>query len=368
MAIGAGAMEGLAVSGLPNPAFWAGKRVLLTGHTGFKGAWANLWLTHMGAKVFGFALAPITNPSLYDSIGAADPDKEIIADIREGEALAEAVRRSNPDILLHMAAQPLVRRSYAEPVETFDVNVMGTVRVLEAVRQASALKVALAITTDKVYRNDESGRHFCEEDRLGGHDPYSASKAACELAVSTYREAFLSPLGVKVATARGGNVLGGGDFSEDRLVPDIVRAALAGHPLEIRSPMATRPWQHVLDCLSGYFQYIEALHEGRTAIESLNFGPPVDEPLLPVRDVAGAMQLAMGLANQWQDSSGLPQPKEMQSLGLNPARAATALNWRSHLCQTKTIEWTARWYDAWRRGSDARELTLNQINAFMKGH
>ncbi|RVI05326.1 CDP-glucose 4,6-dehydratase, partial [Sinorhizobium meliloti] len=250
------------MSRLPDPEFWAGKRVLLTGHTGFKGSWAAVWLKEMGAHVTGYALPPASRPSLHDLLHPSGALGGQFGDIRDGEALATIARKSEPEIVLHMAAQPLVRESYAAPAETFDVNVMGTVRLLEAARATPSVKAVLVVTTDKVYRNDESGRHFRESDTLGGHDPYSGSKAACELAVATWRSAYLRECGIRVATARGGNVIGGGDFSADRLVPDVVRAALSGTRLNIRSPLATRPWQHVLDCLNGYFLFAEALFKG----------------------------------------------------------------------------------------------------------
>ncbi len=355
------------MSRLADPAFWAGKRVLLTGHTGFKGSWARLWLARMGARVAGYALPPAAEPSLHALLGPGEIAGEHLSDIRDGDTLATAMRQFDPEIVLHMAAQPLVRESYRTPAETFDVNVMGTVRLLEAARAAPALKTIVVVTTDKVYRNDESGRHFPEEAMLGGHDPYSGSKAACELVVSTWRDSFLRERGIRVATARGGNVLGGGDFSVDRLVPDIVRAALSGEMLDIRSPMATRPWQHVLDCLNGYFVYAEALHEGQTEAAALNFGPSPAERQIPVRDVAGAIQAAMGLPTQWRDNSSADQPREMQTLGLDPALALKTLSWTARLSQDQAIAWTAHWYDGWRRGGSARDLTLGQIDAFMRG-
>ncbi len=355
------------MSRLANPAFWAGKRVLLTGHTGFKGSWARLWLAEMGARVAGYALPPSAEPALHALLGSGGFLLENLADIRDGDRLTTAIRQFDPEIILHMAAQPLVRESYRTPAETFDVNVMGTVRVLEAARTAPALKAIVVVTTDKVYRNDESGRHFPEEAVLGGHDPYSGSKAACELVVSTWRDSFLRERGIRIATARGGNVLGGGDFSVDRLVPDIVRAALSGETLAIRSPMATRPWQHVLDCLNGYLVYAEALHGDETEVAALNFGPSPAERQIPVRDVAGAIQTAMGLPTEWHETSAHDQPREMQALGLDPALALKTLSWTSRLSQDQAIEWTARWYDGWRRGAVARDLTLGQIDAFMRG-
>ncbi|WP_026618784.1 CDP-glucose 4,6-dehydratase [Ensifer sp. WSM1721] len=356
------------MSRLTDPNFWAGKRVLLTGHTGFKGSWAALWLNKMGARVTGYALPPASDPSLHALLNGDGLAESQFGDIRDGEALSTITRKSEPEIILHMAAQPLVRESYATPAETFDVNVMGTVRLLEAARATPSVKAVLVVTTDKVYRNDETGRHFLETDTLGGHDPYSGSKAACEVAVATWRSAFLDERGIRIATARGGNVIGGGDFSADRLVPDVVRAALSGTRLNIRSPMATRPWQHVLDCLNGYFLFAEALYKGASDVDALNFGPSPAEPPIAVRDVANAIQTAMGLAPEWEDVSSLRQPREMQALGLDPALAGKSLAWQARLRQKEAIEWTARWYDGWRRGKAPLELTLDQIEAFTKGY
>ncbi|WP_028748588.1 CDP-glucose 4,6-dehydratase [Rhizobium mesoamericanum] len=355
------------MSRLPDQRFWSGKRVFLTGHTGFKGTWARIWLSRLGAEVTGYALSPPTMPSLHGLAGSTGLTAETIADIRNGPTLTKALSACDPDIIVHMAAQPLVRRSYLEPVDTFDVNVMGTVRLLEAARSLDALKAILVITTDKVYSNDESGRHFVERDRLGGHDPYSGSKAATEIATATYRDSFFRPKGVHVATARGGNVLGGGDFSEDRLVPDIVRAAIAGKILDIRNPLATRPWQHVLDCLNGYFLFCEALYSGAVSAESLNFGPSPDEVQIPVGLVASSVQAAMGLGRTWRDTSAADKPREMHALSLDPGEANRCLSWRARLTQAEAIDWAARWYDQWRRDEDALSLVAGQIDAFTKG-
>ncbi|AWI58149.1 CDP-glucose 4,6-dehydratase [Sinorhizobium fredii] len=355
------------MSHVTDPNFWRGKRVLLTGHTGFKGSWAGVWLGQMGAHITGYALPPASDPSLHALLHANGLSNGQFGDIRDGEALATVTRKSEPEIILHMAAQPLVRESYATPAETFDVNVMGTIRLLEAARAVPSVKAILVVTTDKVYRNDESGRHFQESDTLGGHDPYSGSKAACEVAVATWRSAYFEERGIRVATARGGNVIGGGDFSADRLVPDIVRAALSGTRLNIRSPLATRPWQHVLDCLNGYFLFAEALYNGASDVDALNFGPSPDEAQIAVSHVANAIQAAMGLEAEWDDVSSLKQPREMQTLGLDPALAGERIGWRAQFTQQQAIDWTARWYDGWRRGKAPLELTLDQIDAFTKG-
>lgn len=364
MALGSSSMEGVAVSAIPSSEFWHGKRVFLTGHTGFKGTWARLWLAELGATVFGYALQPESEPSLHDLAGLDGISSETIADIRDVNALEQAIAAADPEIILHLAAQPLVRASYAAPELTFDVNVMGTVRLLEAARKLKNLKTILIVTTDKVYSNDDAGRAFSEDDSLGGHDPYSASKAAAELVTASYRLSFFSSSGQSIASARAGNVLGGGDFAADRLVPDIIRALLEGQRLEIRSPHATRPWQHVLDCICGYLVFIEALANGRTDIGSLNFGPSPDIKALTVGEIATAMQSALGLEASWNDVSGAAHPHEMRMLGLDPKRASDILNWRPRLDADATVEWTAKWYAGWRKGVSARSLVLDQIHAY----
>ncbi|MDB5463805.1 MAG: CDP-glucose 4,6-dehydratase protein [Phenylobacterium sp.] len=233
-------------------AFWRGQRVLLTGHTGFKGSWAAVWLERLGAEVTGLALAPDQSPSLFELAGVETLTRSLVVDLRDRAAVEAALAGRSFDLVLHMAAQPIVRTAIAEPVETFATNVMGTVHLLQALRVQAALKAALAITSDKVYANAETGRAFAEGDALGGKDPYSASKAATEIAVQSFAKSYFEPAGVPLATARGGNVIGGGDFSPDRIVADIVRAARAQQPVVLRHPEATRPWQHVLDCLAGY--------------------------------------------------------------------------------------------------------------------
>jgi CDP-glucose 4,6-dehydratase len=358
------AKDCFAVSTLPSPSFWRGKRVFLTGHTGFKGTWTRLWLAEMGAEVHGYALPPDTSPALHELVGMEGLAGETLADIRDASALSAAISAADPDIILHLAAQPLVRASYSDPVGTFDVNVMGTVLLLEAARSLSHLDAILVVTTDKVYANDDSGRAFGEEDRLGGYDPYSASKAAAELVTASYRQSFYATSKARVATARAGNVLGGGDFAADRLVPDVVRAALAGERLAIRNPTATRPWQHVLDCICGYLVFAEALVANTAKVESLNFGPGVNAEPRTVAQVASGMQLALGLPQSWDDFSTADNPHEMKLLGLDPSRAASVLDWRQRLDVDACIDWTAQWYAQWRSGGVPRKLTLAQISAY----
>ncbi len=336
--------------------------MLVTGHTGFKGGWAALWLRDLGAEVTGFALPPDTEPSLFAMLGAATGES-ILGDLRDRDAVADAVARAAPEIVLHMAAQPLVRRGHAEPVETFAANTMGTVHLLDALRGAEGLRAVLVVTTDKVYENDETGRPFSESDRLGGHDPYAASKAAAEIATACFARSYFAPAGIRLATARGGNVIGGGDFSADRLVPDIVRAALAGLPVRLRNPEATRPWQHVLDCVSGYLVYLEALAAGRDVPAALNFGPPAGE-VLTVAQIADAMAAALDLPGGWTaEPAGPGAPHEMRALALDPGLAATALGWRGRIAPAEAIRLTAEWYAAWRNGADMEWATRQQIRA-----
>jgi CDP-glucose 4,6-dehydratase len=349
---------------MPSAGFWRGKRVLLTGHTGFKGAWAWAWLTRMGAEVTGFALAPETEPNLSVLLGIAGHSRSVIGDIRDGSALAAVVAQARPQVVLHMAAQALVRRSYAAPLETFEVNVNGTLRLLEALRGCDGVEVTLVVTSDKVYENDGTGRLFSEEDRLGGSDPYSASKAACEIAVSSFACSFGRELGGPVATVRAGNVIGGGDWSADRIVPDLWRAQRSGVPVALRYPEATRPWQHVLESVAGYLDFAEALAKGSVDVRALNFGP-LDEAPMPVRAVAEAFQAAYGAPEPlgWTQAPG-EHLKEAPMLAIDARRAASLLPWRPRLSASEAIIWTARWYAAYDQGADMRGFTDAQIAEF----
>lgn len=355
----------MAVDGL-DPSFWNGKRVLLTGHTGFKGGWAALWLARMGAKVTGFALAPDTEPNLFALASVEKVVHSQIGDLRDADALRAVAEKADPEIVIHMAAQPLVRRSYAVPVDTFAMNVMGTVNLLEALRGRSALQTVLVVTTDKVYENNETGAAFREDDPLGGHDPYSASKAATEIVTSSYARSFLNVAGVRVATARGGNVIGGGDFSEDRLVPDIWRALVAGEAPVLRNPAAARPWQHVLDCLCGYFTFVRGLHEGRDLPAALNFGPAPGATPITVAVLAEAVQSALGAA-PWKQANEAG-PHEMMALEIDSRKARAVLGWKDQLAGEPCIEWLAEWYRALGQGKDMHEMTLRQIAAFEALH
>ena len=348
---------------MTRPAFWHGKRVLLTGHTGFKGSWAALWLADIGADVTGFAGAPETEPSLHEILGAQGI-ASILGDLRDSEAVTQAVAQANPDIVLHLAAQPLVRRSYADPVETFGSNVLGTVHLLDALRLRARPVTTLVVTTDKVYENDEQGRAFREGDRLGGHDPYAASKAATEIAVASFRQSYFAPQGWPLVTARGGNVIGGGDFSEDRLIPDIVRAALSGKKLELRNPQATRPWQHVLDCLDGYFTYVEAL--STDAPNALNIGPHDPSDTQTVEAVTRAMCSSLGVPGDW-NLDDQDNPHEMAALALDPSAALQTIGWQGRLTSAQAIRLTADWYGAWMNGAEMAAFTRDQIAAYQAG-
>jgi CDP-glucose 4,6-dehydratase len=348
--------------GLPDPKFWKDRRVLLTGHTGFKGAWLALWLSQMGARVTGYALPPETKPNLFDLASIAAHADSHFGDVREIGRVNALVASAAPQIIIHMAAQALVRRSYREPVDTFASNVMGTVNVLEAARTAHNLEACLVVTSDKVYENDGQGTAFAETARLGGHDPYSASKAATEIVVESYRRSFFADAKAKPATARGGNVIGGGDFSEDRIVPDVWRAHRANEAVVLRYPNATRPWQHVLDCLCGYLVYAERLAKGGVGEHVLNFGPR-EKTGLAVSELVGAMQSAIAANTGWVQAAG-PQPQEMPALALDCAKAERALGWRSRLDARQTIEWTAEWYKAFAAGADVKAMTRAQIERY----
>jgi len=361
-------MESLvAAMSLPDPSFWAGKRVLLTGHTGFKGAWMTLWLHRLGARVAGLSLAPITDPSLFEAARVAGLCAESrLIDIRDRLATAAMIRGFRPEIVLHLAAQPLVRASYREPVETFATNVQGTVHVLDALRDLDSVSVALMVTTDKVYRNLERDRPYSEDDTLGGADPYSASKAACELVIQSYRDSFLRAQGVRVASARAGNVIGGGDWSEDRLIPDAVRAWQQGRVLEIRRPGAVRPWQHVLEPLSGYLWLAARLLASPAGLhgEAFNFGPP------PRADHTVG-ELLQSLQNHWpgaawvRNSGQARGSREARLLNLSGRKARAQLQWLPSLSFRETAALTGEWYDCWHRKTmSPREASRRQIRAY----
>ncbi len=344
---------------LVDQAFWEGRRVLVTGHTGFKGAWASMWLHAMGAKVSGIALEPETNPNLYEIAKLSGDVDSRIGDIRDPEFLSRNVAEINPQIVIHMAAQPLVCRSVRRPVETFETNVMGTVHLLEALRTSNALEAILVITTDKVYENPETGAAFHETDPLGGHDPYSASKAATELVVAAYRQTYFNLQNVPLATARGGNVIGGGDFSEDRIVPDVLRALQENKFIELRNPESSRPWQHILDCLEGYFAFAQSLAQRKKLPESINFGP-INSPEITVRSLVESLQKALKTKGGWIQSTER-HPKEMKLLSLDCSLAREHLGFTDRLVGEDAVKATADWYIAYFRGDDMRASMLESI-------
>lgn len=343
-----------------NAQFWRGRRVLVTGHTGFKGSWLCLWLASLGAEVHGYALSPPTNPALFDVAKVGDLlAASEIADVRDCESLSAAVGRARPEIVFHLAAQPLVRYSYRAPVETYAVNVMGTVHLLEAVRQNDCVRAVVSVTTDKCYENREWSWGYRENEPLGGHDPYSSSKACAELVSAAYRTSFLAESRVALATARAGNVIGGGDWAADRLLPDFLRALDAGETLTIRSPGAIRPWQHVLEPLSGYLALAEALVEsGTQAAEAWNFGP-VDDDARPVGWILDHLAARVPELRWHCDSA--PQPHEANYLKLDSSKARARLGWAPRWRLDKALDMTVAWHRAWQRGDDMRVLSMAQI-------
>jgi len=343
--------------------FWRGKRVLLTGHTGFKGAWMSAMLARLGARVTGFALAPDTDPSLFDLAGIAAIVPEGFADLREPQTVAAAVHKARPDIVLHLAAQALVRRAVREPLATFATNVMGTAHLLDALRAAEGLLAVLVVTSDKVYENPQRGEPFREGDALGGHDPYAASKAAAEIVTASFARTWFDGRGIAVATARGGNVIGGGDFAVDRIVPDIYRAMVGGRELVLRHPAATRPWQHVLDCVAGYLAYAQALAQRRDVPRALNFGPS-GAAQIPVATLAAAMQEALGIKPGWRVVKSDEAP-EMATLALDSTLARRSLGWSDRLAGHDAIRATADWYLALSRGDDMAKFTTRAIEGYL---
>jgi CDP-glucose 4,6-dehydratase len=350
------------MSALPDPAFWSGRRVLVTGDTGFKGGWLSLWLTEMGAEVVGFADAVPTEPSLWEAAGVGAFVEHHAGDVRDAARVAEVVGAARAEVVFHLAAQPMVRRSYAEPAETFATNLMGTVHVLDALRGAggSDARVCVVVTTDKVYDNREWPWGYREDEPLGGRDPYASSKAAAELATAAYKASFFGAGDAcAIASARAGNVIGGGDWGEDRLVPDIFRAVAAGRPVRIRNPHAIRPWQHVLNPLSGYLVLAERAWRDRSLAQAYNFGPSDDD----VRPVGWVVEQ---LAVHSEIDPG-PHPHEAHWLKLDSSLARTTLGWSPTWDLADGLRATADWYRAHRDGEDVLALTRAQIAAFGAG-
>jgi CDP-glucose 4,6-dehydratase len=364
LAVRQGALEGLEVttSTHSGSGFWAAKRVLVTGHTGFKGSWLALWLHRLGAEVTGISLPPLTEPNLFSVAKVGELCQSRFCDVRDAVALEDVIKAAGPEIVFHLAAQPLVRASYREPRETFATNVMGTAHVLDALRGVDSVRVAVMVTTDKVYRNNEWLWPYREDDALGGRDPYSASKAASEIAIASYRDAFLSAQGVAVASARAGNVIGGGDWSEDRLIPDAVRAWQAGRPLAVRRPQAVRPWQHVLEPLAGYVTLAHKLWERPDLAGAYNFGPETNETFT-VRALVEMARAAYGDGEVLYEEEA-DGPHEAGRLALEAAKARIALGVRPLWPLAQAVQRTMAWYRAEHKGADARTLCHAEIAAY----
>jgi CDP-glucose 4,6-dehydratase len=347
----------------PNSGFWQGKRVLVTGHTGFKGAWVTYWLSKMGAHVAGLSLSPDTNPNLYQLLELDRHCESHIGDIRDLANVRDIVRQTKPEVVLHLAAQALVRASYESPVATFSTNVMGTAHVLEALRECQNCRVAVMVTTDKVYRNREWLWPYREEDPLGGHDPYSASKAACEMVIESWRLSFLQTKGVAIASARAGNVIGGGDWSENRLIPDAVRAWQTGNTLDIRRPDAVRPWQHVIEPIAGYLVLAEHLWRAPDLADAYNFGPFANATA-SVREVIEVARLTYpeGDVVYGKVDAG---PHEAGLLALDPSRAKAVLKVQQRFSLEESVRRTMNWYFAQSQGQSAAELCEGDIAAWM---
>lgn len=347
---------------------WQGRRVFLTGHTGFKGGWLAMWLAGRGAVIRGYALAPESEPNLFTAASVASVLENVRGDIRDDKTLESSMTEFRPEVVFHLAAQPLVRRSYADPLATYATNVMGTAHVMEAVRKTPSVRAVVCITSDKCYENQEWVWPYRETDPLGGYDPYSSSKACAEVVIAAYRSSFFPAdrqheHHVSVATARSGNVIGGGDWSEDRLIPDLVRGIQAGQPALIRRPKAIRPWQHVLEPLCGYMMLAEQLLQGRAQFaSSFNFGPNNE-------DGWSVGQIATKVTNLWGDGASWVQDftsaaHEANYLKLDSSKAHVELGWRPRLKTEKALEWTMDWYRAWHRNDDMCQKTYAQIGAY----
>jgi CDP-glucose 4,6-dehydratase len=346
-----------------DPFFWQTRRVLLTGHTGFKGAWLALWLQSLGAQVCGFANGVPTEPSLYELAGVGEGMQSIDGDIRDATAVEAALAAARPEVVIHMAAQSLVRRSFEDPRETYETNVMGTVNLLDAVRRQADVRVVVNVTSDKCYDNREWEWPYRESEPMGGHDPYSNSKGCAELVTDAYRRSyFCDPDGTRVASARAGNVIGGGDWAQDRLVPDLMRAALSGEPLLVRNPKAIRPWQHVLNPLSGYLRLAQALWEASDYASAWNFGPAEEDARPVAWIVARLSELWVGDLRVSQDPG--PHPHEARYLKVDSSRARAHLGWRPTWDLQNGLEAVVDWYLDLREGGEMRVVTCEQIRRF----
>ncbi|GFE58130.1 CDP-glucose 4,6-dehydratase [Geobacter sp. AOG1] len=350
--------------------FWKGKRVFLTGHTGFKGSWLVLWLNALGAKVTGYALVPPTDPSLFELCRLDELVHSLVADIRDGDTLSRAMADADPEIVIHMAAQPLVRDSYKIPVETYATNVMGTVNLLESVRNCNSVKAVVNVTTDKCYENREWVWGYRENEAMGGHDPYSSSKACSELVTAAYRSSYFNPKsyedhGVALATARAGNVIGGGDWATDRLIPDCLRALLMGNKISIRNPHAIRPWQHVLEPLSGYMLLAQKLYEeGPRFATGWNFGPD-DNDAKPVEWIVRRMCADWGERASYEIDKG-EHPHEAHYLKLDCSKVKAELGWHPRWNLNKAIDSSIEWARAFQQNRDMRDVCFQQIEEYSK--
>jgi CDP-glucose 4,6-dehydratase len=357
----------------PDPAFWSGKRVLLTGHTGFKGSWLALWLNRLGARVRGYALAPDTRPNMFDALEIAELCEHVVGDLRSKEDLDRAIKAFEPEVVFHLAAQSIVRTSYRNPLETFEINVQGTANLLEACRNLPSLRSVVIVTSDKCYENRNWEWGYRETDRLGGSDPYSASKACAEMVVTSFRRSFFAEDGenraVAIASARAGNVIGGGDWCADRLLPDAARSFLRKEVMIVRNPDSVRPWQHVLEPLAGYLMLARACYEkGRPFADGWNFGPPV-HMVHPVSEVVTTFASLWGDGVRWQVQSDAAAPREEFRLMVDAARATRKLGWQTHLSLAEALALTAAWYRAF--GSKLslaalRDLTDQQLSDYMR--
>lgn len=341
--------------------FWRNRSVLVTGHTGFKGSWLSLWLQQAGANVTGYSLDPPTTPSLFEQAHVARGMTSLAADVRDLPRLAAVMMHSAPEVVFHLAAQSLVRASYDDPVLTYATNVMGTVNVLEAARRIESVKAVVIVTTDKCYENRESLVAYVEDDRLGGHDPYSNSKACAELVTDAYRRSFATS--AAIASVRAGNVIGGGDWARDRIVPDAIRAFLAGTPLVVRNPASVRPWQHVLEPLAGYLALAERIFRDRAFATAWNFGP-ADDRVMVVGDLAAALADAWGDGATWQVGASTG-PHEAARLRLDSTKARERLSWTPKLSLEESLYWVVEWHKEVARGGDPRAITERQIERYV---
>jgi CDP-glucose 4,6-dehydratase len=342
--------------------FWSGKRVLLTGHTGFKGAWAMHWLKSLGADVHGLALAPATRPSLFEVL-YGQPTAEEIVDLRDRGAVARRVREVQPQVVVHMAAQAIVMEGYKTPVETFATNVLGTAHLLDALREVDGLLSVVVVTSDKAYENDDRGRPFAENDPVGGSDPYSASKGCQEIVAQSYRRSFFQQKGIPVVTARAGNVIGGGDWAEDRLMTDALAALVAKRNIVLRNPLATRPWQHVLEPVAGYLLYAQVSAEGLIDVPSLNFGP---DDSATVQDVTERLLKLWQVPGLTWEQDAASHPKEAHALALTAQKARAVLGWQPRLDLDTTLGWIVDWHKAFEQGQDMSAVTAQQIEHYQR--